>query len=113
MNINIFDDITAGENQDSGWVKVSNRKFRSNDGEISIQFGHNSLDATDGNLTVYYSNDPSDTKESIEMFNLTLDSATSSKNMLIQQPIEYLKLIYTKNSNTSGTIYAYLSKGNR
>lgn len=112
MRISIFDDVTAGSNQDSGWVQVSNRNFRSNDGNISIQFGYNSLDNTDGNLKVYYSNDPNDTNKSIEMFDITLDSATGNNNLLIEQPIEYLKMVYTANSNTSGTIYAYLSKGN-
>lgn len=108
-------DEDMASDYNSGWLKVQNTAARVS-GKVLLGISWHGVTGTlDGVINIKLSNDPSATKQEdlvedatyAPSGDITVDSASNLTNILaigLTQPFEYMKIIYTKNNITAGTL---------
>ena len=111
MNIALIKNGSMAASIDTGWKQLHSGKERP--ALYSIQTEWKSVTGTlDGTISIYKSNSYEATKTATLMKTYNVSSASNATNcedLVINAPIEFVKVIYTKNNVTAGTLNVILS----
>src|SRR5574343_1703738 len=100
----ILDDQAMSAAIDTGWIKV-NASLQKQAIRSSLQIQWKDVTGTlDGTIKVYKSNDTRASKMPTLMSTITVSTATNATDvyeLIINTPMEYLKITFTKNNVTN------------
>lgn len=108
----IFDVITTNSDmssdQDTGWIEVQTAD-RNEFNKAAISFGYASVTGSiDGTIDIYTSNDTTGSSPAYNSLakNFTVNATFADGDLVIlEYPFKWLRIVYTKNSITGGTLY--------
>jgi len=111
MNVALIKNGNMNASIDTGWKQLHSGKERPS--LYSIQTEWKSVTGTlDGTISIYKSNSYEATKTATLMKQYTVSSAsnaTDCEDLVINSPIEFVKVVYTKNNISAGTLNVILS----
>jgi hypothetical protein len=112
MTINLINGTAMSGNIDTGWKQLHSGKERPS--VYSLQIEWKSVTGTlDGTVKVYKSNSYAASNKPTTLmatYNVTTaTNATDCEDLVIEAPMEFIKVVYTKNNVTNGTLTAVLT----